>query len=144
MEDVIRRHVVFPSPAAARVLAVWVAETHYLAGRPAPHAMPIIDIYSPEPECGKTTTGKVLAALVNQPEFMSNISPATLYRIVDGEQPTLIWDEFDWLLKSDRRDDVIALLNAGYRAGNAVVRCEPPTFEPRRFEWVLSEGHHPQ
>jgi hypothetical protein len=133
IEDVIRRHVVFPSPAAARVLAVWVAETHtWPVARP--HATPIVDIYSPEPECGKTTTGEVLAALVNQPEFMSNISPAALYRIVDGEQPTLIWDEFDWLLKSDRRDDVIALLNAGYRAGNAVVRCEPPTFEPRRFD----------
>jgi hypothetical protein len=71
------------------------------------------------------------------------MSDAVLYRLVEREQPTLLWDEVDGLFgtKARDREDTRKLLNAGFEAGATAWRMggkDKTTFE--EFNIFLSEG----
>ena len=62
-----------------------------------------------------------------------------LFRLVDGEQPTLLFDECDTIFgprANGNSEDVRALLNAGHRRGVPAYRCvgEGSKQEPRAFD----------
>lgn len=48
---------------------------------------------SPEPMFGKSTVMKLLKVFCNQAEMVSKITPAAIYRLIERDQPTLIFDE---------------------------------------------------
>jgi len=113
----LKKYVVFPSEAAAIVVALFAAATH---------AMPFLEfaarliISSPAKRCGKSRLLDVLAQLVARPLITSDISSAALVRSIKAETPpTLLLDEADAIfgkaLKSDdKAEHLRGILNAGF------------------------------
>src|SRR5208337_4062427 len=99
-------------PEAARViLPVWTLHT-YVFDRF--EFTPYLNIVSPEPGCGKTTTGDVLSALCCRATSPTCGSAAVLRRRIAAEQPTLILDEWDSLDRTVR-DACKNFLNTGFK-----------------------------
>jgi hypothetical protein len=118
-----RRFVVL-TDAQATVSSLWTAHSHAID---AAHATPYLFVTSAEPECGKTRLLEVLHEVAREPRSTMNISDAALFRAIDSLKPTLFLDEVDAVFNPKARergakDDLRALLNAGYRRGQVVFR----------------------
>jgi len=113
--DKFRSYLSLPD-CAAEALALWVVHTfaHDLADK-----SPILAITSPVKRCGKTTLLTLLEALCAKPQGLSHLTPATLFRIIESEKPTLLIDEADTFLNNN---DLRGVLNSGFsRSGMAAV-----------------------
>jgi Protein of unknown function (DUF3631) len=114
-----RRPVVMTDDDAATG-ALFALHAHCLD---AARTSPLLAISAPTHGCGKTTLLRVMAALVPSPLFVSDITPAALYRTVNTENHTLLIDEAHSLLLGNGR--LQRLLNAGHcRDGAAVARAD--------------------
>jgi hypothetical protein len=109
--------------------ALWTVHAHALE---AAGASPLLTLTSPEKRCGKTTMLLLLARLVPRALLSSNISPASLFRIVERYSPTLLVDEADSFLRDN--EELRGILNSGHTRDAAfVVRTVGDEHEPRRF-----------
>lgn len=133
-EEFLARYVSFPSANALVAVTLWAAHTH------AAHCFdssPRLALLSPEPGSGKTRTLEVCELLTRRPLPVLSASPAAIFRIIDLERPTLLFDEVDAIFgrrgKDDGSEDLRALLNAGHRIGAQIPRCHGPTHEVRMF-----------
>jgi len=122
VERFICRYVVFVTDAQPCAIALWVAHCHAIE---AADVTAYLEVTSPVKRSGKTRLLEVLELLVPRPVRTANISDAALFRVVDEGRPVILLDEADAIFgpRSDR-EDLRALLNAGYRRGAEVVRCE--------------------
>src|SRR5262249_19794319 len=77
------RFAVLPA-GAAPILACWTVLAHSPA---AFDLLPILLLVSPEPRCGKTKVLSVLHGLVDRPLASSNITMASVFRIVEAYRP---------------------------------------------------------
>jgi hypothetical protein len=101
-----------PHEYAAAIL--WALHTHVYGNF---QITPRLAALSPVPGCGKSMTLKVLERFAANPERHSNISAASLFRLIEsGEVSTYLLDEGD---------------NAGLR-------------QDRTLRTVLNEGHSPE
>jgi hypothetical protein len=119
----VRRFVVLDE-AQAQAFALWVAHTWVVE---AAHATPYLHATSAEAESGKTRLLEVGHELVPRPLSTMNITDAALFRAIHERRPVLFLDEVDavftpYAQKSGTKDDLRALLNAGYRRGQHVYR----------------------
>jgi len=64
------------------------------------------------PECGKTTLLTLTMFLVWRPLPAASLTPAVVYRVLDKYRPTLILDEVDAQLRSNRNPELNAVLRA--------------------------------
>ena len=101
------RFLVLPDHSA-EALALWCFHAH---AHDATDISPILAVLSPEKRCGKTTTIKVVSALVPRPMHTINTSPSVLFRVVEKHKPTVLVDEGDSFLKDN--DDLRGILNGG-------------------------------
>jgi hypothetical protein len=130
-----RRFMVFPEPWWPEVLALWTLGTYLY---PVFSAYPYLRISSPEPGCGKSLLGQLIANLSFNGELMASPTEANIFRMAESERGTQVWDEVENQSESDRgrlQAMKSALLN-GYRAGGAVPRQERTRrgqFETVRF-----------
>jgi hypothetical protein len=115
--------------AAAVVTAVWLVAAHTFS---VFDVFPRIVVRSPTKRCGKTRLLDLLEALLANSQKCSNLSLASLFRVVDDQHPVLLLDETDLYLKA--QPELIGLLNAGHKRGGAVLRCEGEDSEVRRFD----------
>jgi hypothetical protein len=115
----IRRYVVI-AEEAADFLALWVAHTWAFE---AALTTPYVRVTSAERASGKTRLLEVLELLVRRGWLAVNPSAATVFRKGDTDAPTLLLDEVDQVSFGDRRD-LLSVLNAGYRIGVKVPRCD--------------------
>jgi hypothetical protein len=121
VETFIRRFVVLTSAQSA-ALALWVAHTHVVE---ASEATPYIAVTSAERRCGKTRLLEALELLVPRPLRVANVSEAALFRAIAEERSTLLLDEGDAVFNAKKdHEDLRALINAGYRRGAVILRCE--------------------
>jgi hypothetical protein len=123
VEVFVRRYVVLDE-AQATAVSLWAAHTHAIG---AAQATPYLFVTSAEPESGKTRLLEVLHELVPEPLLTMNISDAALFRTIDSKQPVVFFDEVDSIFSPKAREralraDLQALLNAGYRRGQLVIR----------------------
>ncbi len=117
----VRRYVVL-TDAQATALALWIVHTWAIA---AAGSTPYLSVTSAEKRCGKTRLLDVLRLLCRDPLTAANVSEAALFRSL-GERPrTVLLDEVDAIFgpKARDREDLRAMLNAGYRRGSPVLRC---------------------
>jgi hypothetical protein len=120
VESFIRRFVVLPE-CASLPLALWTIGTYAFNSF---ESYPYIALLSPEKGCGKTRTTEVLELIALNAVRTVCASEASLFRLIEENQPTLIFDEAEILTgKSDRAEAVRCLLNAGNRKGISVARC---------------------
>jgi hypothetical protein len=110
--------------------ALWVVHTYFIR-KPKDVQVcdysPILQIFSPEKACGKSTLMELLAELCPRARQASNISPAAIYRLIEAFQPTLFIDEADTFFAS--RSDIIGILNDGYRQAGCVIKQGGKNFE---------------
>jgi Protein of unknown function (DUF3631) len=123
IEVFVRRYVVLEE-AQATATTLWAVHAEAIE---AAHATPYLWVTSAEPESGKTRLLEVLHELVREPLSTMNISDAALFRAIDAKAPTLFLDEADAIfsrkaLERGMKEDLRALLNAGYRRGQRVYR----------------------
>ena len=72
---------------------------------------------------GKTTLIKVMKELVYNPKLYTDMTPATLFRIIDKTKPTLLIDEADSLeSRNSANKPILQILNSGYKKGAVVPR----------------------
>jgi hypothetical protein len=76
----------------AAVAAFWTLHTYNVNQCPI---TPRLAVTAPQPRCGKTTLMNWLASVVQRPLSSVNVSPASVYRVVEKRQPTLLIDEAD-------------------------------------------------
>jgi hypothetical protein len=128
LTDALRRFVAWPSEHHPRVVALWIAHTHFID---AFETTPRLAVLSPVKGSGKTRVLELLEASCAGPMFAVNLSPSALFRRLDKGGATLLLDEADTHLgkssakSSEKYEDLRALVNAGYRAGAKVYRSEP-------------------
>ena len=120
--DVVRflRRFVVLSDRQADAVALWAAHTHAAA---AAETTPYLAVTSALMRSGKSRLLEVLELLVHEPLPTANISDAALFRAIAELSPTLLLDEVDAIFgpKARDREDLRAMLNAGWRRG-AVAR----------------------
>ena len=117
------RFMVFPEPWWPDVLALWTLGTYLY---PVFSAYPYLRISSPEPGCGKSLLGEIIAHLTFNGELMASPTEANIFRMADSDRGTQVWDEVENQSDADRgrlQAMKSALLN-GYRAGGNVPRQE--------------------
>ncbi|PWT80404.1 MAG: hypothetical protein C5B58_11730 [Acidobacteria bacterium] len=81
-----------------RAVALWIVLTYL---HDAVDILPILLITSPEEECGKSTLLKLVLYLSNRSVPASNVSSASIYRVIKDDCPTLVLDEADTYMKED-------------------------------------------
>lgn len=127
-------YVAYPSDEAARAHALWIAHTHI-----GEHleTTPRLAVVSPEPQCGKTRLLELSELVCARPYQAVNTSPAAMFRLVEKEAPTLLFDEADSYFGSRAREheELRGLINAGHRKGARAFRCvgDPKKMEVRSF-----------
>jgi len=107
----------------------WVCEETYTTPR--------LLITSPVPGSGKTTVLEHLAKLARRPVQMASVSSsALLARLTAKEVRTLLLDEADRSLNPKRPgvEDLIAVLNSGYKVGST-----RPVLVPGKNTWEAEE-----
>jgi hypothetical protein len=105
------------------VMNTWVHEQ-------ATHS-PLLIATSAEPDSGKTTLVGVMSFLSYRALLSVNISGPVLFRSIEKWQPTFTIDEADTALADNT--DLKAVVNSGWTRGQAVIRCDPETHEPRAY-----------
>ena len=112
------KYVILPDYAAP-ALALWTLQTYkYDCFEFAPR----LAIVSPEKRCGKSTLLTMLNILACKTLMTSNISAASIFRVIEMTQPTLLIDEADTFLRNN--PDMGGILNAGHRLGGTTIRTE--------------------
>lgn len=112
------KYVILPDYGGP-TLALW---TLYTYGFENFEFSPRLAITSPEKRCGKSTLLIMLEILAHKPLSASNISTASIYRVIEAEQPTLLLDEADTFLRRD--PEMAGVLNAGHRVNGQTIRTE--------------------
>ncbi|UZF57086.1 DUF3631 domain-containing protein [Gordonia polyisoprenivorans] len=135
IEKAIRTYCILPSEEAYVAVTLWIAYTH--AAICFDYA-PRLVVRSAMKRSGKSRLLEVVAELVRKPFLTVNATEAALFRSIDDtDPPTLIFDEADTIfgsrLKAEQNEGVRGLLNAGFRKGQAAVRCHGPNSDVVEF-----------
>lgn len=128
--DTFRRHVAFPDSHAADLMALWCAHTWASSSF---YVTPRVIVSSAEPGSGKTRVLEVAALFCHTPKLTANTSPAALFRRIAASAengalpPTVLLDETDAVFgrgSTPGTEELRGMLNAGYKAGATIDRCE--------------------
>ncbi len=123
IEQFLRRYVVFARPETIIAVVLWIAHT-YVIDRA--EATPYLAISSPEKQSGKTRLLECLGLLAHSCAGIIVMPTAsTIYRSLEASPgATLLLDELDAVFKdrSDKYEEVRAVINAGHRRGATVPR----------------------
>jgi hypothetical protein len=112
-------HVFLPDERLYDVLTAWVLATWI---RERWTVIPYLLLKGPM-SSGKTRLLEVLCSISFRGIMASNISGAALFRASQEWSPTLFLDETE-IYNKEQRNDVIGLLNAGYRRGQYAIRVK--------------------
>jgi putative DNA primase/helicase len=135
--DLILEYICLPKDAnsgrspSADAIALWSVHAH---AHDAFYTSPILAIESPQKRCGKTRVIDIVQRLTPKSLPAANISPSSLFRVVERDKPTLFIDEGDTFLKNN--DELRGVLNSGHTRTSAFVLRTVESnrdHEPRRF-----------
>jgi len=135
VEDFLRSYVAFRDTDQSAAVALHVPHAHTIT---AAETTAYIHFTSATKRSGKTRAQEAYEPLVPNPLRVASVSDAALFRtLAQDSNTTLLLDEVDAIFrpKSDR-EELRALLNAGYRRGAYVARCETVgrSIEVRRYD----------
>ncbi len=130
----IRMYVAMTVDQAVAV-ALWAAHAH---AADAAEFTPYLAVTSAEKRSGKTLLLDLLGRLVPRPLSVANTSVSALFRSIEEDAPTLLFDEVDAVFTrngGEREQELRGILNAGFRRGplGTVLRTVGPQHTPMRF-----------
>ena len=73
---------------------------------------------------GKSRLTQIVGMACYRPLLVVNPSAASIYRVIEKFQPTLVIDEANMQSQSEDTEALFQILNAGYQKINSVPRCE--------------------
>lgn len=117
------------------IIALWTAATQTFESF---DAFPYLVITARVKRAGKTRLAELVSFTCNVPAQVAGASAASLYRMLEDDKPTIIWDEAE-TLNSESASIVRAFLNIGYRKGQTIPRVtgegvkQWPTYCPKVF-----------
>lgn len=145
IEQYIRRYSILPETAYLPV-SIWCLATHVMESF---DSFPYLAILSPMPRCGKTRLLEVIELFSNKAWRGIAPTPAATYRMMETS-PTLLLDEVEALRAGNKASEtqqaLLSILNAGYRKGATVPRCDSkdhklihfPVYGPKAFASIGS------
>jgi hypothetical protein len=124
----MKRHVIC-NQHGETVTVLWIPLTYLVDYI---DTLGLLAVTSPQKRCGKTRLLGLLSRLTYRPLTASNISSATVYRVIEQCHPTLLIDEADSFLPSN--EQLRGILNSGHTRDTAfVLRVNPETLLAERF-----------
>jgi len=135
-EELLRKLIVLKLDAHYWALTLWIAFCYSI---PQFDHAPRLCFWSPEKRCGKSLALEVVAHLLPNPLRTSSISSAGLFRLLHADKTkVLLIDESDAVFgrngDKEKAEALRTLLNASFKRGQVVIRCEAPKYEPKEFE----------
>jgi hypothetical protein len=135
VESYLLRYVTFTTPDYAFAGALWAAATYLW-----PHfdAFPYLHITAATKRAGKSRLMELLSFVSSNPRTIAGMTPATVFRLIRDENPTLFMDEAE-SLSSEAAGMMRSILNVGYRKGAVIPRMgktgveEWPAYCPKSF-----------
>ena len=142
--DLFNKYTVLPHDSCAPALALWAVHTHV---SPAFYTSPRLVLTSPVPGSGKTRVLELLALVCHSPRMTVGSTTAALFRRIgqahrdEVTPPTILFDEIDAVFGSNRpseqTEQLRALMNAGYKRGATIDRCEGDATNMQVIEWPV-------
>ncbi len=130
--NLLNRFLVFQYDWQPYVIAFWLAGTYLYR---CFSLYPYLWVQSPTKRCGKTLLLELLSSLAFNCDGVTTApTEAILYRDPEISGGTLCWDEVENLSKSKEKGERIEILNAAYRKGATVKRCEGKENNVKSFE----------
>lgn len=114
----IRQYATFPSEDYALASALWAVGTYFWRTL---DVFPYLVITSDTKRSGKSRLKELLMMVAKNPQNMSAMTAATVYRVIGQREPTLFVDEAE-SLNSEAASTVRVVLNVGYRADETIPR----------------------
>jgi hypothetical protein len=129
IEGLISKHTILPKSEISAV-TLWCAATYVINDF---RIFSKLLITSPEKRCGKSTLLDLIHAVCHKSLISSNMTSATIYRLIDKWQPTLIIDEADTFV-ANSASDMTGIINSGHGRNRAnVSRCVGDNFVVRQY-----------
>ena len=132
ISSVFHEHVKLQNESDADALALWAAMTYVMDHL---EIAPMVYVSSPLPMCGKSTVMKLLKVFCHRAEMVSKITPAAIYRLIERDQPTLLFDEADRFLRGN--NELNGIINAGHARfeANVIINKKLPdgNYDPVEF-----------
>jgi hypothetical protein len=133
VERFVRSYVAFRNTHQSAAVALHIAHAHAIA---AAETTLYVQFSSATKRSGKTRALECIELLVPNPLRVASVSEAVLFRTI-SEGTTILLDEVDAIFRpKNEREELRSLLNAGYRRGARVARCETVKnkIEVRQYE----------
>lgn len=108
--------VEWPKPAHAALLATWTLATYF---HPLFRTFPRLVLVG-EKGSGKSKVLTILGQTAWNALFLVDVTPPTLFRLIEAYKPTLLLDEMENLTKGD--GSLKTVIRSGYKAGATVPR----------------------
>ena len=124
------RFMDFPEAGTSLILALWSIGTYFFK---IFESYPYLYIHGTKGS-GKTKCLLVACQVCFNSLMGSDITKPALFRTVEGSSPTIFIDEAEQLKGRKKDEELVRLLNAGYKRGNAVGRVNTQTFEVQWFD----------
>lgn len=118
IEHFIDKYVSLADTAYTLPLALWTMGTHIYQDF---DAFPYLVITSLTKRSGKTRCSEIVSMLASAPRNSSALTGPSLFRLIEQEHPTLVFDEAE-TLSSEAASIQRSVLNVGYRKGQTIPR----------------------
>ncbi len=129
IEQFISDHAILPKGGSS-VIALWCLASYNINNF---RIFPRLAIISPEKRCGKSTVLDLIEAFSYKPLITSNMTAASIFRIIDNYQPTLIMDEADTFVAGGS-NEIRGIINSGHAKAKAfVTRCSGESHDVIRY-----------
>ena len=113
----------------ALAIALWIVMTWVIDNL---NVAPLLLINAPEKSCGKTQALDFVSKTSKKPVATANVTPASMFRLIEKEQPTFLIDEVDTFVK--RSDDLRSIINGGHTRSSATIfRMDGDPAQPTPF-----------
>lgn len=135
VETYLSKYVTFTDPTTVFACALWTCATYIW---PDFDVFPYLHITADTKRAGKTRLSEVVSFAASNSRNVAGATPATVFRWIRDEQPTLFIDEAE-TLSSESATMMRAVLNVGYRKGQMIPRMgkagveEWPAYCPKVF-----------
>lgn len=120
IEAYVSKYLALSDPIYSLPIALWIAATYVWESF---DAVPYMCVTSLTKQSGKTTLLNLIEFTSNRPLSLTGMTPGAMFRCIELNKPTLIYDETE-SLNSEAASMTRQILNSGYQAGKGVMRID--------------------